>query len=404
MFYRLLVLLVIISLPLQAAERVELLPSQQSMLHDFNAATIAKGLVVPWSINWLPTGEMLIAERPGRLRVLYYEEDGPRLSEPVVGVPEVHHTGAGGLFDVLPHPEFEANQLLFLSFATTLGRKSGLTVVRGRFELSLDVSGVPAEAGKSGGKLSDLETVFQAAVYDGYTHNYGGRMAFDEQGYLYLTVGERLMDPNWAPHPAQDLADYRGTIIRLHDDGRIPADNPFQGSDSALPEIWSYGHRNSAGLSFHPITGDLWSSELGPQGGDELNLIKSGANYGWPVIGYGVNYGEGTPIHAVQQAEDMEQPKHYWVPSISPAGLMIYDGDLFPQWRGDAFVAGMSGRRMARLDMDETGKQVVLEETLLSGFGGRLRDVRQGPDDAIYVASNRTILRLTPVLEHQELP
>jgi glucose/arabinose dehydrogenase len=225
---------------------------------------------------------------------------------------------------------------------------------------------------------------------------------FDRNGMLFITVGDRQAPPrgNLEAHPAQDLTNHHGKIIRIHDDGRVPQDNPFVSRSGAMPEIWSYGHRNMQGLALHPQTGDLWEVEHGPQGGDELNLIQAGKNYGWPVIGFGVNYGSGAAIHAGTHREGMEQPVHIWVPSIATAGLLIYTGDKFPEWRGNFFAGGMNGQQLARLEMN--GQRVRIEETLLKDQG-RIRDVRQGPDGFIYLAIDdregkpTRIVRLEPV-------
>ena len=313
--------------------------------------------------------------------------DGALLPDPVPGVPEVFYQGQGGLFDVVLHPDFSTNQLVYLSLAKATEDGSTTAVVRGRLEND---------------RLWDVEEIF-AARASGRSH-YGGRIAFDENGYLFLTLGDRQASPsgNLLQHPAQDPGNHAGVIVRLHDDGSVPSDNPFVGRADYLPEIWSIGHRSPQGLAFHPQTGDLWETEHGPQGGDELNLIRPGANYGWPVIGYGVNYGGGN-IHATTHRDGMEQPAHYWVPSIATAGLMIYDGDRFPTWRGNIFVGGLVGEQLARLTLSEDGRQVLAEETLLEGLG-RIRDVRQGPDGLIYVATEdrpgrveTEILRLEPV-------
>ena len=351
----------------------------RSIAHTFEATQIAEGLEVPWSMAWLPNGDMLVTERPGRLRII---RNGTLLAAPVEGVPMVHHQGQGGLFDVVPHPDFASNKLIYLSFAKPLAEGSTTAVVRGTFEND---------------RLANLETVFEAdtAGRDGH---YGARIVFDGQGYMFISIGDRQASPSGdlAAHAAQDLTNHNGTVVRLHDDGRVPSDNPFVGRRDALPEIYSYGHRNPQSLTLNPITGDLWAGEHGPQGGDELNIVKAGINYGWPVIGYGVNYGPGRPIHASQQQDGMEGPKHYWVPSIATSGLMIYGGDLFPNWKGDAFVGGLRGQLLARVDINDAGDMVISDESLMVGIG-RVRDVREGPDGAIYVATeNRGILRLTP--------
>jgi glucose/arabinose dehydrogenase len=356
----------------------------RSAYHDFRTVTVADGLEVPWSVAWLPGGDMLVTERPGRLRIV---RDGALLPDPVPGVPEVFARGQGGLFDVLPHPDFAANRLLYLSFARPEGEGSTTVVVRGRFEDD---------------RLTDVEDVFEAQS-QGRGH-YGGRLAWNRDGYLFLSVGDRMArtSGDLSSHPAQDLSNHHGVTVRLHDDGRVPDDNPFVGRHGVLPEIWSYGHRNPQGLLVHSQTGELWANEHGPQGGDELNRVQPGVNYGWPVVGYGVNYGSGTAIHAGTRGEGIESPVHFWVPSIATSGLMLYTADRFLEWRGSFFVGGMAGRQLARLtpSVDRPGR-IEQEETLAYGIG-RVRDVRQGPDGYIYLAVEERggpgrIVRLEPV-------
>jgi glucose/arabinose dehydrogenase len=356
----------------------------RSAYHDFRTVTVADGLEVPWSVAWLPGGDMLVTERPGRLRIV---RDGALLPDPVPGVPEVFARGQGGLFDVLPHPDFAANRLLYLSYARPKEEGSTTAVVRGRFEDD---------------RFTDVEDVFEARS-QGRGH-YGGRLAWNRDGHLFVSVGDRMARTSGdvSAHPAQDLSNHHGVTVRLHDDGRVPDDNPFAGQDGALPEIWSYGHRNPQGLFVHPETGDLWANEHGPQGGDELNLIRPGRNYGWPVVGYGVNYGSGTAIHAGTRGEGIESPVHFWVPSIATSGLMVYTGDRFPEWKGSFFVGGMAGQQLARLtpSVDRPGR-IEQEETLAYGIG-RVRDVRQGPDGYIYLAVEQRggpsqVVRLEPV-------
>ena len=401
MFRRMLVLLVAMSTQAHAAEQLEL-QYQQSLLHDFEVELIAEGLRSRPSLNWLPTGELLVVEWHGGLRILPYNGDRPQSPGLVVEVPESQLEVFSGLLDAVPHPEFQTNQLLYLGFVRQLvSGKHNIAVMRARLALTNPRRHRAAEdrtdMSTSGGSLGKLAPLFQAETGGGPRHMTGGRMAFDNAGDLYITIGDRLVPPETANHPAQNLADYRGTIIRLHDDGRIPADNPFVNTAGALPAIWSYGHRNPLGLAFHPLTGDLWASETGPQGGDELNLITRGTNYGWPVVGYGVHYGLGRSIHASQQAEGLAQPKHYWVPALTPAGLMIYNGDLFPRWRGDAFVGGLTGPSLVRLELDQAGKQVLMAETVLTKTW-RVRDIKQGPEGAIYFTTdNGKLYRLTPV-------
>lgn len=353
----------------------------ESEHHMFRVVTVADGLQHPWSIAFLPGGDILITERPGRLRIV---RNGKLLPDPVPGVPEVRALGQGGLLDVVPHPDFENNRLLYLTFSkpNSDGSEGTTAVARAKFEND---------------RLTDLEEIFEAKAWSRGGNHFGSRLVFDGKGHIFVTVGDRGARPvpeTVESHPAQDPMNHQGTVIRLHEDGRIPEDNPFVGRADALPEIWSYGHRNPQGLALHPETGDLWSVEHGPQGGDELNLVRPGLNFGWPVIGYGVQYG-GSVIHKSSEREGMEQPVHYWVPSIATSGLLIYTGDKFPAWRGNIFVGGLAGQQLARLTMD--GRRVVAEETLLRGLG-RVRDVRQGPDGYIYLAIDDRPGGLTPVV------
>jgi len=355
-----------------------------SKYHDFRVVTVVDGLVRPWSIAFLPGGDMLVTEKPGRLRIV---RDGRLLPDPVEGVPEVYARGQAGLLDVVPHPDFASNRLLYLSYSKPVedGAESTTAVVRGRFE---------------GDRLSDVEEIFEADSR-GRGH-YGSRLAFDGEGHLFITVGDRQAPPegDLENHPAQDLSNHHGVVIRLHDDGRVPADNPFVGRDDAHPEIWSYGHRNAQGLAIDPETGDVWITEHGPQGGDELNLVQPGRNYGWPVIGFGVNYRSGLAIHEGTHREGMEQPVHVWVPSLGVSGLIVYTGDRFPRWRGDLLAGGMAGEVLVRLR--PTDSRVNREEYLLYETG-RVRHVQQGPDGLVYLAIDNDdegetspILRLEP--------
>jgi len=351
----------------------------RSALHDYRVVTVADGLVQPWSIAFLPDGDVLITERPGRLRVM---RQGKLLPETVDGVPKVFHSSQGGLLEVMPHPSFTSNRLIYLSFSKpgATDSQATTTLVRGRFE---------------GMRLTAVEQLFEA-VTQGRNH-FGGKIAFDRNGYLFLTLGDRQVAPEGKleAHPAQDLSNHHGKIVRLHDDGRVPTDNPFVNRAGAKPEIWSYGHRNVQGLAIHPETGDVWTNEHGPQGGDELNRVEPGRNYGWPVIGFGVNYQTGLAIHTGTHREGMEQPANVWVPSIGASGLMIYTGNRFPQWRGNLFVGGMARHRLARLTLD--GRRVVSEETLVPQMG-RVRDVRQGPDGDIYLVTDNREGKPTPIL------
>jgi aldose sugar dehydrogenase len=360
--------------------------AQQSQQHAYRVVPVVDGLVNPWSIAFLPNGDMLVTERPGRLRVV---RNGVLQEAPIEGVPAVRAQGQGGLLEVMPHPDFASNQLLYLTYSkpNAEGNQATTAVVRGRLE---------------GNRLTAVQEIFEAQAWSGGGNHFGSKLAFDGRGYLYITVGDRGARPDpatAATHPSQLLTSHQGSVIRLHDDGRVPSDNPFVGRAGALPEIYSYGHRNPQGLVVHPETGDVWQTEHGPQGGDELNHIRPGLNYGWPVVGFGVQYG-GAVIHDATAQPGMEQPAHHWVPSIATSGLMLYTGDAFPAWRGSLFVGGLAGQQIARLTLD--GARVVAEETLLQGTG-RIRDIRQGPDGFIYLAIDHRggqptgIVRLEPV-------
>ncbi len=356
---------------------------ERSVLHDYRIVTVADGLVNPWSMAFLPSGDMLVTERPGRLRII---RNGSLVAAPVEGVPEVHARGQGGLLEVTLHPDFASNRMIYLSYSKPQGDGESTTAIaRARFENDA---------------LHNFEEIF-VANSAGRGH-YGSRIVFDGEGHIFFSVGDRQAPPrgDLEAHPAQDRSNHHGTINRIYEDGRIPEDNPFVGDSSMEPSIWSYGHRNPQGLVFDPATGRLWLTEHGPQGGDEVNLVEPGANYGWPVVGYGVNYGSGTAIHEATMREGMENPRHIWVPSIGTSGMMLYTGSQFPQWQGNLFAGGMAGEQLARLTVD--GDLIVSEETLLHRRG-RVRDVRQGPDGYIYVAIEdragdpSPIVRLEPV-------
>ena len=359
-------------------------PVYKSSVHDYRLVTVAEGLVQPWAMTFLPGGDLLVTERPGRLRIV---RGGKLLPTPVTGVPEVLSTGQGGLLDVIAHPNFATNKLIYLSYSKPTGGGAATTAVaRGRFESTA---------------LIDVKDVFVADT-KGAPGHYGARIAFDQSGMMFITVGERQVPStgDLETHPAQDLSNHHGKVIRLFDDGRVPPDNPFVGTSGAKPEIWSYGHRNPQGLAIHPTTGDVWATEHGPQGGDELNLIQKGLNYGWPVIGFGVNYRTGTAIHTSTMRAGMEQPRNVWVPSIATSGLMIYTGDKFPAWKGSFFVGGLAGQRIVRLTYDGT---VFNVEDNLVRTQGRIREVKQGPDGFIYFAIDEQqakptgVMRMEPV-------
>ena len=349
----------------------------KSANHDYRVVTVVDALVQPWSIAFLPNGDWLITERPGRLRIV---RNGNLLPQAVEGTPKVFTSTQAGLLEVALHPDFATNRFLYLTYSKPgVGDESTTALVRGRFEND---------------RLTDVKELF-ASVSSGLNH-YGGKIAFDRNGYLWLTLGDRQVPPqgNLETHPAQDLSNHHGKLVRLHDDGRVPADNPFVGRAGAKPEIWSYGHRNMQGIAIHPVTGDVWTNEHGPQGGDELNLELPGRNYGWPVIGFGVNYTTGAAIHSGTMREGMEQPRQVWVPSIGISGAMFYTGDRFPEWRGSLFVGGMAGQQLVRLTLN--GQRVAGREDLVPQRG-RIRDVRQGPDGLIYLVTDNREGQPTPI-------
>lgn len=361
-----------ISLLWTASGLAEVISSEKAQ---FRIETVTEGLEHPWSVAFLPDGGYLVTERAGRLRQI--DASGRLLPEPVEGLPTIRQHGQGGLLDVVLHPDFSANRLVYISFAEPGDGGFGTAVARGRLD---------------GNRLEDTEVIFRMRPKTTAGRHFGSRLVFDRDGYLFITLGDRGDRPR-----AQALDDHIGTLIRLHDDGRVPADNPFVGRDDALPEIYSFGHRNLQGATLEPVTGRLWTHEHGPQGGDEINLPEPGVNYGWPVITYGVNYFIGTAIGEGTSKPGMAQPLYYWTPSIAPSGMAFYDGDAFPEWQGDLFVGSLKFRLLARLEIRD-GK-VAHEERLLADRLGRIRDVRQGPDGLLYLltdARDGRLVRLAP--------
>jgi len=321
--------------------------------HAFRVVEVVRGLEQPWGLAFLPDGRMLVTEKGGRLRVV---ADGKLDPRPVAGMPEVAVHGQGGLMDVALHPKFAENGLVYVSFAARGADGVGTELARGRLV---------------GHRLEELKVIFRQSPKGSTGRHFGSRIVFDRAGYLYLTLGDR-----GEMERAQRPGDHAGSVIRLHDDGRVPADNPFVGRSGWKPEKFDLGHRNQQGAALHPVTGVLWTHEHGPQGGDEVNIIKPGANYGWPVITYGVQYVIGTKIGVGTHKAGMQQPAWKWVPSIAPSGMAFYTGDKFPKWRGDLFVGALKDQLLVRLQLD--GENVVKEERLLTGALGRIRDVREG--------------------------
>lgn len=362
---------VVVALPGQAADLVV-----SSAEHGFRVTTFTRGLEYPWGLAFLPDGRFLVTERPGRLR--FVAADGTLDPKPVTGLPDIAAYGQGGLLDVALHPRFAENGLVYLSYAARGEGGVGTEVARGRL---VDH------------RLEEVQVLFRQQPKSSTGRHFGSRLVFDRQGNLFITMGDRGEMAR-----AQKMDDLAGKIARLTADGQIPADNPFVNRAGARPEIYSLGNRNVQGAVLHPVTGELWTHEHGPQGGDEVNVIRVGRNYGWPVITYGVEYVIGTKIGEGTHKEGMEQPLHVWVPSIAPSGLTIYQGDRFPRWRGDLFVGALRGQMLVRLRFD--GEKMVREERLLEGQLGRIRDVRTGPDGYLYLltdADDGVIARLEPV-------
>ena len=351
----------------------------QSEKHSFRAVTVIRGLQNPWSIAFLPDGRMLVTERPGRIRIV--SKDFQLEPKPVEGLPEIIATGQGGLFDVALHPQYAQNGWIYWAYNAPGPGGWGTALARGKLDRDM-----------SGYRMSDIQVLFSMEPKTRAGHHFGGRIVLDGKGMLYLTLGDRGDMPR-----AQKLDDHAGSVIRLHDDGRVPADNPFVSRAGSKPEKFTLGNRNMQGAALHPQTGELWTHEHGPQGGDEINLMRAGRNYGWPVITYGVNYGIGTKIGEGNSKPGMEQPLHVWVPSIAPSGMAFYTGNQFPNWKGNLLIGALRDEMLVRLELN--GEKVVREERLLKGHIGRIRDVRVGPDGLVYLLTDEregAVVRLEP--------
>ncbi len=343
--------------------------------------TYAEGLSMPWGMAFLPDGRMLVTERGGTIRLV---GTNGSVSEALAGVPEVCACGQGGLLDIALHPEYETNGWIYITYSDKRvgnnGRDLGYTtLMRARLD---------------GMALVDQETLYQAdeKFYTRRGQHFGSRIVFDDEGYVYFSIGDRGQRDQ-----VQDLSVPHGKVHRLHDDGRVPEDNPFVDTPDAIASIWSYGHRNQQGMAVHPTTRDIWATEHGPRGGDELNVVRKGLNYGWPVITYGINY-NGSSITDLTEKEGMEQPATHWTPSIAVCGIDFYTGEAFPEWQNSLLVTSLKFSRLERVVLD--GDRVVSQE-IISEPGGRLRDVQTGPDGYIYIAveageDNSTIIRLVP--------
>lgn len=338
----------------------------------FGVDTITTEVVNPWGMTFLPDGRMLITDRSGTIHII---KDDVLQPEKISGVPAVYTEGQGGLLDIALHPDYATNGWIYLTYAKP-GEGGGATTL--------------ARTKLQGNAFTDFHELFTAQPYVNSGAHFGSRVVFDGQGYLYMSSGERGTKEN-----AQNLSNHLGKILRLHDDGRVPADNPFVNTPNAKPEIWSYGHRNPQGLIYDAATQTLWDVEHGPKGGDELNRVLKGANYGWPVITYGINY-DGTPITDIQQKEGMEQPIRYWVPSIGPCGMTLIKGDKFPNWKNNILIGALAHQHVARVELVD-GKYSK-EEKLLDKVG-RVRAVAESPEGYIYVLTEGPgqVLKLIPL-------
>jgi len=349
----------------------------RSSAGNLSVETVASGLSNPWALAFLPDGRMLVTERPGRMRIA--SKDG-KLSPAIAGVPQVLARGQGGLHDVALDRGYAQNNTIYFCFAEPVSGGGRTALARARL-----VDGDTP-------RLDDVKVIFHQEGPPSSGNHYGCRIAQSADGNLFLTMGDHFTHRD----QAQNLGNHLGKIVRIRPDGSVPADNPFVNRQGAKPEIWSYGHRNSQGAALHPQTGKLWMHEHGPRGGDEVNIPEAGKNYGWPVIGYGIDY-NGAKIHESTQRPGMEQPVKYWVPSIAPSGMAFYTGNLFPNWRGNLFVGALAGQALVRLEV--SGQTVGTEERLLQELRERIRDVRQGPDGALWLvtdSSSGRILRVAP--------
>ena len=338
--------------------RDRLLDGPGAASHDYSVVEIVRGLEHPWAMAFLPDGDILVTERPGRVRLV---RDGSLVPAPVSGAPVVRTGGQGGLLDIALHPRFADTRLVYLSYSKPVDGAATTAVARARWE---------------GDALVGLEDVFVARPAMGAGRHFGSRLLFDRNGYLWITVGDMGLG-----EPARDPSNHAGTTVRLHDDGRVPSDNPFVGHPDARPELFSYGHRNAQGLALHPETGEVWLHEHGPRGGDAVHLVRPGANYGWPDVSFGRQYSM-LPIPDPEAGRGIELPLHHWTPSIAPSGMTFYTGGRFPNWRGDLFAGALAGQHLRRVVFD--GTEPIHEEQLLVDYGARIRDVRMGPGGHLY--------------------
>lgn len=348
----------VLVLLLAGCARDRLLEGPGHETHPYQVVELVRGLEHPWAVAFLPDGDLLITERPGRVRLV---RNGELVPEPVDGAPRVRAGGQGGLLDIALHPDFPNNRLVYLSYARSLDGAATTAVARARWE---------------GDRLEGLEEIFVALPPLGAGRHYGSRLLFDGEGHLWVTVGDMGRGD-----PARDPGSHAGTTIRILDDGSVPPDNPFVGVEGARPEVYSYGHRNAQGIALHPERNEIWLHEHGPRGGDAVQRIVPGANYGWPDVSFGRKY-TFLPIPDPEPGQGIELPLHHWTPSIAPSGMTFYTGDRFPRWQGDLLVGALAGRHLRRVVFQ--GLEPVHEERFLDEYGKRIRDVRMGPDGHLY--------------------
>ncbi|MFU0506708.1 PQQ-dependent sugar dehydrogenase [Pseudaminobacter sp. NGMCC 1.201702] len=347
--------------------------TQKATVH---AETVVDGLEHPWGLDFLPGGDAIVTERPGRMRIL----SKGKLSKPVEGVPDVVARGQGGLLDVVASPDFASDNLIFFAFSEPGKGGAGTAVVRARLVRDQD-----------GARLEDMTTIFSMARKTRTSHHFGSRLVFAPDGTLFITTGDRGRGQR-----AQDMQDSAGAILRVGTDGQVPADNPYAEGSRGLPQLWSKGHRNVQGAIFDPVTESLVTAEHGAKGGDEINRPEAGKNYGWPVVSYGVDY-SGDKIGMGTSGEGYEQPLYYWDPSIAPSGLAVYQGEMFPEWNGDLLVGSLKFALVSRLERDEAGV-ITGEERMFEGEFGRIRDINLAPDGSVWLLTDEddgAIIRLS---------
>ncbi len=361
---------VLISCKAQVKEKdITLQPEKIS----YTFETVISGIDIPWGMAWLPDGSILVTEKSG---ILYQVKN--QIKTPIANVPQVIARGQGGLLDVAVHPNYEKVGWIYLTFSSDSGTEKGAhtRLIRAKIENQA---------------LTDIQELYKGVPNTTRGHHFGSRIVFDKQGFLYFTIGDRGNHPE---NP-QDVNRDGGKVYRLHDDGKIPSDNPFVGIPGAKEAVFSFGHRNPQGMALHPTTGKIWTHEHGPKGGDEINIIKKGANYGWPIITYGIDY-DGSVISNLKEKEGMEQPLYYWLPSIAPSGMAFVTSDLYPNWKGHLLVGSLSFQYLELVQLDN---ETVVGRQKIATDIGRVRDVRQGPDGYIYLSvEGKGILKIVPKL------